>query len=224
MFPIKDETPRVRFPFINYLIILVNVIIFYIQITAPNFEQFIFQHGFVARNFSLLDLDGYKSMISSMFLHGGFFHLISNMWFLHIFGDNVEDAMGHIPYLLFYIVGGMVAVFAQYFIAPQSAVPMIGASGAVSAVAGAYFVWYRRSHVKTLVALFVIWTVVDLPASVVLGYWFLTQIFAGVGSLASVDVNQGGVAFFAHIGGFVYGWFIAKSIGNKHRFSEHAVT
>lgn len=147
-----------------------------------------------------------------MFLHGGFFHLFSNMWFLHIFGDNIEDRMGHIRYILFYFLAGFFAVMAQYFLLTSSKVPLVGASGAISGVAGAYFVFFKRSQVKTLMTLFFFWTIVELPSTIVLGYWFITQIFAGIGSLASYSTDQGGVAFFAHIGGFIFGYLFSKSM------------
>lgn len=212
MFPLRDSTPRNSFPFINYLIIALNIYIFFLQISAPSFERFIYQHSFIPAEFNVLNLSSYRFILNSIFMHGGIFHIVSNMWFLHIFGDNVEDRMGHIGYLLFYLTAGLAAAIAQYFIAPTVSVPMLGASGAVSGIAGAYFVFFKNSTVKTLVPLFIIWTVIELPATFVLGYWFLTQIFAGVGSLAAVDVNQGGIAFFAHIGGFVFGYLIASNI------------
>lgn len=130
-------------------------------------------------------------------------HILGNMWFLHIFGDNIEDEFGHIRYALFYLLGGVAATFAQYAIMPSSTIPLLGASGAVAAVAGAYFLLFRNSEVRSIVALIVIWTIVRVPAWVILGYWFVVQVFSGVASLGGQDV--GGVAFFAHIGGFVFG-------------------
>lgn len=212
MFPIRDSTPRERFPFVNYAIILLTAVVFLLQIAAPNFEEFIFSFGFIPKDFHMTVLSSYSSVFTSLFLHGGFFHILSNMWFLHIFGDNVEDRFGHLSYLMFYLFAGFVATMTQYIFATQSAVPMIGASGAVSGVAGAYYFLFRNSKVETLIALFFTWTIVELPASVVLGYWFLTQVFSGLGSLASVSVNQGGIAFFAHIGGFIFGYLIARVI------------
>jgi hypothetical protein len=212
MFPIRDSHPTSRVPFINYLIILANILVFFVQFSGPDFEGFIFQYGFIPASFNFFDLSTYKNIFSSIFMHGGVFHILSNMWFLHIFGDNIEDRFGHMHYLVFYLIGGFVAAMTQYFIASQSQVPMIGASGAVSAIAGAYFVLFKESRVKTLVTFFFIWDIIELPATFVLGYWFITQLFAGVGSLATVDVNQGGIAFFAHIGGFAYGWFLAKTL------------
>jgi membrane associated rhomboid family serine protease len=209
MFPLYDNTPRRTFPIVNYLIIAVTVGVFLLQLAAPDFEKFIVAYAFIPSQFSFTDPATYKFILYSIFLHGSLFHIISNLWFLRVFGDNVEDALGHLKYLLFYIAGGAVAVFAQYFVAPHTNIPMIGASGAISAVAGAYFVYYRHSRVKTLVALLVFWTVIDLSASVVLGYWFVTQVVSSLASL-SADSSQGGVAFFAHIGGFIFGYIIAK--------------
>lgn len=216
MFPLYDSHPRRNTPLINYLLILANIGVFFIMLGAPDVERFIFTYGFIPAHFNLFNLHSYIPLFYSFFLHGGIFHILSNMWFLHIFGDNVEDEFGHFWYLPFYLAGGVAGALAQYLYAPSSAVPMIGASGAVSAVAGAYYVWFRQSRVRTLVALFVIWTTIDLPASIVLGYWFLTQLFASVGSLASYDPNQGGIAFFAHIGGFVFGYFAARLFPRRY--------
>lgn len=220
MFPLKDNTPRNTFPFVNYLIIAFTIFIFLVQIGSPDFEQFVFRYGFIPRDFSLTNPSTYPFIIYSVFLHGGLFHIVSNLWFLRVFGDNVEDVFGHFRYLSFYLAGGVAAVFAQYFVAPEASVPMIGASGAISAVSGAYFVYFRNSRVHTLVALIIIWTIVDLPASVVLGYWFVTQVFSSLGSLASAgDVNQGGVAFFAHVGGFAFGYIVARFAGKSASFA-----
>src|SRR3989344_9209794 len=154
MFPIRDLTPRRSFPNVNYLIIVLTVYVFYLQITAPDFEAFIFQYGFIPTRFSFFDVDSYKFILYSIFLHGGLFHIASNLWFLHIFGDNVEDRMGHIQYLIFYILAGVVAVFVQLFFNWGSSIPMIGASGAISGVAGAYFVLFRHSKIQSLVPTF----------------------------------------------------------------------
>jgi len=209
MFPIKDTNETRSRPFVNYLLIVANVCVFYLQITASDFEGFIVQNGFIAKNFSFFDLTTYSQAIYSMFMHGGWFHLLSNMWFLHIFGDNVEDTLGHIKYLLFYVVCGLLAVFSQYVLDPAGLIPMIGASGAISGVTGAYFALFRHAKIKALMPTFLgFWDVVALPAWFFLGYWFVLQVFSGVGSLGSID--EGGVAFFAHIGGFVAGFILIK--------------
>ncbi|MBI1862566.1 rhomboid family intramembrane serine protease [Candidatus Microgenomates bacterium] len=210
MFPLYDNTPRRSFPWVNYLIIAVTIAVFLVQLGAPDMEAFILKYAFVPSHFSFFNPQSYQYVLYSIFLHGSILHIVSNLWFLRVFGDNVEDAMGHFKYLLFYLLGGIIAVFSQYLVAPHTSIPMIGASGAISAVSGAYFVYFRNSRVKTLVALLVIWTVVDLSASVVLGYWFLMQVLSSLVSLAAVDGGQGGVAFFAHVGGFAFGYLLAR--------------
>lgn len=211
MFPISDSTPRRTFPFINYLIIGVTIYVFIRQLLAPNTESFIYQYAFMPSQFHIFDPVTYIPIFTSLFLHGGFLHIITNMWFLHIFGDNVEDEVGHLKYLLFYLIAGFMATLVQYVFIPQSTTPMIGASGAISGIAGIYFVLFRRSTVKTLIMYFLFWDVIEIPVWLFLGYWFLIQLFSGVGSLVAFDINMGGVAWFAHIGGFVYGFLVAKS-------------
>jgi len=210
MFPLSDDTHRVNNPVITYLIILISVAVFGWQFTSGVFEQYIVAYGFIPRFFSFTDPSTYWQIFTSMFMHGGFFHIISNLWFLHIFGDNVEDHMGHVRYLLFYLAAGIVATLVQYALDPGSQLPLIGASGAISGVAGAYAVWFHDSRVKTLVAVFYYISIIRIPAYIVLGYWFVLQVFSGLGSLASVGTDVGGVAFMAHIGGFVFGYVFAK--------------
>lgn len=213
MIPIRDSHPTRSFPFINYLIILTTIFVFLMQISAPDFEEFIFTYGFVPSRFNFFDWESYKYILYSIFLHGGWFHLISNLWFLHIFGDNVEDYLGHFSYLGFYLLGGVFAVFAQLIFNFGSNIPMIGASGAISAVAGAYFVLFKKSKIEALVpGFFGLLHLVELPAWFFLGYWFFIQVFSGVGSLVTFDIQQGGVAWFAHIGGFVFGWWVGRKV------------
>lgn|SRR3989344_1120564 len=212
MFPIKDSTPSRSTPIINYLIIAITIYVFLLQISAPSFEEFIFRYGFVPARFDFFDPDSYLFILYSIFLHGGLFHIGSNLWFLHIFGDNVEDKLGHFWYLIFYLLAGTAAVFTQYIFSVDSRIPMIGASGAISGVTGAYFAFFRHSKIEALVPGFLGFLhIIELPAWFFLGYWFVIQVFSGVGSLVVYDLNQGGVAFFAHIGGFVFGYLIAKS-------------
>mgnify|MGYP005855676213 CR=1 FL=1 len=213
MFPLRDSSLRKSFPWVNYAIIFLTIYVFILQLMAPNFEEFIYQYGFVAARFDLLNLSTYRSMIFSIFLHGGFFHLFSNLWFLHIFGDNVEDKMGHFLYLFFYLTGGVAAIFAQLIFNLGSEIPMIGASGAISAVAGAYFVMFKNSKIEALVPDFIGFLhIIELPSWFFLGYWFVLQVFSGLGSLVTFDIHQGGVAWFAHIGGFLYGVYSAKKL------------
>lgn len=217
MFPLSDSTPRHRVPVVNYLIILANVYVFYLQLSAPDLEAFVYDYAFIPANFALLNPFSWMNILSSMFMHGGFMHILSNMWFLHIFGDNVEDAIGHIPYLLFYLAGGAVATLSQYVLAPNSLIPMIGASGAVSAAAGLYFVLYRHSKVRTLVPLFLgLFDIINIPVWLFLGYWFFIQLFSGIGSIGLVD-GQGGVAYMAHVGGFVFGYCVGQFVNREVR-------
>ena len=218
MFPIKDSTPRRTFPIINYLIIALTIYVFFIQIMAPDFEEFVFQFGFVPSRFNFFDLYSYRFILYSIFLHGGLFHIASNLWFLHIFGDNVEDRLGHLRFLIFYILAGAIAVFSQLFFNFGSNIPMIGASGAISGVTGAYFALFRHSKIESLVPTFFgFYDIIELPAWFFLGYWFVIQVFAGVGSIVSYDIQQGGVAFFAHIGGFIFGYVVVKVFGFGER-------
>ncbi|GIW62514.1 MAG: rhomboid family intramembrane serine protease [Patescibacteria group bacterium] len=216
MFPLKDLTYRKSFPLINYLIIISNFAVFLYQVSYPDFDKFVYNYGFVPSKYSPFEVDFYKYAFFSMWLHGGWFHFLSNMWFLHIFGDNVEDKLGHLTYLLFYIFSGFSALFLQYLMSLSSSLPMIGASGAVSGVAGAYFVLFNRSKILTLVIGFLGFIhLLELPAWFFLGYWFVIQLFSGIGSLLSYDPNIGGIAWFAHLGGFVYGYWTAKKFKNR---------
>lgn len=208
MIPLRDSTPRRTFPIVNLLIIAVNIYAFFQQVTAPHFEGFIKAYGFVPAQFNLADPSSYTAIFTSMFMHGSIIHIISNLWFLHIFGDNVEDEMGHLRYLVFYLLGGIAATLTQYFLDPSSTIPLIGASGAISAVAGAYFVLHAHAKVETLIPFFFIWDIVELPARFMLGYWFVVQLLSG---LSSVGTEGGGIAWFAHIGGFLFGYLVAKT-------------
>ncbi len=223
MFPLYDSTKRERFPFVNYLIIIANIYMFWLEISASNSEAFIQQNSFVASNFHFFNPYSYIPILTSLFVHGSLLHLLSNMWFLRIFGDNVEDRLGHIRYLIFYLVGGVIASLSQYFLDPSSVIPMVGASGAISAIAGAYFVFFRKSTVKTLVPIIFLFTIIDIPVWLFLGYWFFIQLFSGLGSLTSMTLQDGGIAWFAHIGGFIFGYLFAKLFSQSHAQSTSEV-
>ena len=175
----------------------------------------ILDHGFVPRELSRGDqLAAIGSALTSMFMHGGLMHFASNMWFLHVFGDNVEDALGTRRYVGFYLACGLVAAAAQYAIRPDSAIPMVGASGAIAGVLGAYLKLFPHARVLALIPIFIIVTVRELPAVLFLAIWFGFQLLQGVGSLG-VHVQGGGVAFFAHIGGFVAGVVLVMLLGRR---------
>ncbi len=221
MFPLYDSSERSTFPFFNYAIIALNIFVFYLQITATDFEQFIYAYAFIPADFNILNPGTYFFIFSSMFMHGGVLHIASNLWFLHIFGDNVEDRMGHLRFLFFYLAAGVVATLTQYFLSPLSNIPLIGASGAISAVAGAYFVLFRHSRVRSIVPMGFYITTANLPVWLFLGYWFVLQVVSGFSTYGGTDIGgEGGVAWFAHIGGFVFGWFVANFMKQKHKSTQ----
>ena len=223
MIPLKDDVPAEHFPVVNLSLILVNVLCFVYEILLRGqLEGFIQNYGFIPARFSAqqaainsLDISHFLPVFTSMFLHGGLLHLVSNMWMLWIFGDNVEDRMGHGRYLVFYLLCGVVAAFAQLLSQPQSLSPMIGASGAISGVLGAYFLLYPRARILTLVPIFIFFYLLELPAYFFLGFWFFMQFLQGYIHLLTVgSVAKGGVAWWAHVGGFGAGvlllWFFKK--------------
>ena len=202
MIPIRDVIPSRTTPVVTITLIVLNVLVFLVSppLASPALEQFVRAWGVTPANFE------WTALFTSMFMHGGWMHLLSNMLFLWIFGDNVEDRMGHARYVLFYALCGSVAAFAQILAQPTSTVPMVGASGAIAGVLGAYIVLFPHSRVLTLVPLFIFVTFIEVPAVILLGLWFLMQVLSGVGTLFVVDAqDMGGVAFWAHAGGFVAG-------------------
>ncbi|HEX7042897.1 MAG TPA: rhomboid family intramembrane serine protease [Patescibacteria group bacterium] len=213
MFPISDSIPSRKFPLVNIFLILITSYVFFKELSAPSPDGFINQFALIP---SLVNFNNFNTLIpfvSAIFLHGGWLHILSNMWFLWIFGDNVEDYFGHLTYLFLYFIFGIAGNLLQYFLMPTSTIPMLGASGAIAGVLGAYFVLYPYSRVKTLVPIFFFFTFIDIPAFIMLGYWFVLQIFSGAGSLSVA--SSGGIAFFAHIGGFVTGAVIASLFKKK---------
>lgn len=209
MFPISDSIPPKRFPFLNVAIILLTIYGFVLQIISPSQEAFISQYALIP---SLINLGNPQTLIpflTSMFLHGGILHIVSNMWFLWVFGDNVEGHTGFFLYPFLYLASGIVGSITQYSLMPDSSIPMLGASGAVAGILGAYFVLFAHSRIKTLVPFFGFFTFINLPASFMLGYWFVLQLFSGAVSLP-FSSESGGIAFFAHVGGFATGVIFAK--------------
>lgn len=205
MIPIRDAIRSRTFPFVNITLIVINVLVWFFQLSlGSRGETFILHYGLIpVRFFWGLHSDLSASMIpifTSMFIHGGWLHVLGNMWFLHIFGDNVEDRVGHLNYILFYFLCGISAAMAQTFMNPQSAMPMVGASGAIAGVLGAYFLLFPHSRILTLIPIFIFIQFVEIPAFIFLILWFLLQFLMG-----TVSVSEGGVAWWAHIGGFVAG-------------------
>jgi membrane associated rhomboid family serine protease len=216
MIPIRDTTRSANVPVVNYLIIGINVLAFLWEMSlGPRLEAAFFQYGMVPLRYSDPLLASRFSaweqglpFITSMFLHGGLLHLIGNMWSLFIFGDNVEDRMGHARYLLFYLACGLAAGLAHLFTNFDSRIPTIGASGAISGVMGAYLLLYPRARILTVIPIFFFLQFVEIPAFVFLGLWFLMQIL----SAGATSGQAGGVAWWAHIGGFLAGMVFLKLV------------
>lgn len=213
MFPVKDTVPNRSFPAATWLLIALNGIVFYFETTLPQdlLEQFIRLFGVVPaeyyrpyyRTHGLPFID-YLSFLTTMFLHGGWLHFLGNMWFLRIFGSKVEDCMGHDRFLAFYLISGIFASMFYIYFSPGSAMPVIGASGAIAGVMGAYYVMFPRAKILTIIPIFIFPWFVELPAFIFLGWWFLLQLFSGTVTPV-LPVTGGGVAWWGHIGGFIAG-------------------
>jgi len=210
MFPIRDTNKSSTFPIVNWMIIIINAGIFIIQVRLPRETvEIIFNtFGVIPIRFVEFHPLAPISLFSSQFLHGGWLHIIRNLWILYIFGDNVEDRIGHIQYLVFYIITGIAGGLLQVVIQPFSNTPMIGASGAISGVLGAYIFFFPRARVLTFVPIFILPWLVEIPAVIFLGIWFLSQ-FVNVINEASTIVNSG-IAYWAHLGGFGAGFILAR--------------
>ena len=215
MIPIRDDQPRLSTPYITYFLIALNVLIYLFESTLDvgSERALFFAFGVVPSNItqflhgSASSAPTFLPLFTSMFLHGSWAHVIGNMWFLWIFGDNIEDYLGHFKYLFFYLVSGVTAAAAQIILIPQSQVPTVGASGAIAGVLGAYFILYPRARVLTwLPPVFFFY----LPAWIMLGYWFILQFLSGAASSITGSAQNGGIAFWAHVGGFVAGVILIK--------------
>jgi len=202
LFPYKDDNPRILVPYVTYCIIGINALIFVLQfnlgISDPSAEKaFIYRFGFIPADFSLI------TIFTSMFLHGGISHIMGNMWFLWVFADNVEGVLGHLKYAIFYLMCGLAATISQLLINPNSTIPMVGASGAIAGVLGMYMIRFPHARVHVFAFIIIFFTTFRVPAIIVLGFWFFNQLTNGMGTLG-LDTT-GGVAWFAHIGGFITG-------------------
>ncbi len=217
MIPIRDENPTLRVPWVNYFLIAINVLVFLWQFSlGPGGGAAVYSLAFIPYNLTRgLDLGDVRAMFTSMFMHAGLTHLLGNMLYLWIFGDNVEDALGHVRYLLFYLAGGVFAVLTHAFIYPFSRVPTVGASGAIAATLGAYLMLYPHRRVVALVPFGFFLHLARIPAILILGLWFLLQFFEGTLALGLATLS--GVAFWAHIGGFVFGMLIGPLLRQRRR-------
>ncbi|MBI2040422.1 rhomboid family intramembrane serine protease [Candidatus Curtissbacteria bacterium] len=210
MFPIRDSRTSRKFPFVNLGLIIFTIYIFVQELFAPDLDLFIANYALIPQNVNFLLLGTLKPFITSLFLHAGFLHILSNMWFLWIFGDNVEALMGHFKYFVFYIFCGVTASFVQYIFIADSSLPMIGASGAIAGVLGAYLRFFPRNTVDTLIPVFGLPFIIAVPAGFMLIYWFITQAFNGVASILVATASTGGIAYIAHTAGFSGGYLFCR--------------
>jgi membrane associated rhomboid family serine protease len=241
MIPIRDDAPRFATPYITYFLIALNVAVFLVELVqAPRARQeMLYRWGFTPATITAF-VHGDKLLvvespvgtnalrvnwatalvpiITSMFLHANFLHILSNMWFFWIFGDNIEDYLGHFWFLIFYFLAGIAATGLQYVLSPGSAVPGVGASGAIAGVMGAYLILFPSARVLTLLPLIVFFTFVQIPAWLILGYWFVVQFLSGTAtSIAYSSQTGGGIAFWAHVGGFIAGIVLIKFFPRRPR-------
>jgi membrane associated rhomboid family serine protease len=216
MIPLRDSQPSYSRPLITICLIAANTVVFLLQLTMDPFSlnHFIGSFGLVPSRFE------WSALFTSMFLHGGWLHLIGNMWFLWIYGDNVEDILGHGKFLVFYALCGVAAGLIHLGFNADSRLPTVGASGAIAGVMGAYMVKFPHSRIVTLVPIFFFLTTVEIPASLILVYWFVVQFFSGIGSMGYSHLSQGGVAWFAHIGGFVAGIALIYALRPRDRYQR----
>jgi membrane associated rhomboid family serine protease len=252
IFPFRDNIPLRRTPVVTYALIAINfaVALYDVRLPAERQQQFAYEHGFIPARMAQLghgraievhvprhrDRDGrvvehtfdlspdplpiFATFLTTMFIHGSWFHLLSNMWYLWIFGDNVEDRLGRLPFLCFYISGGLLASLCHWWHDPRSMLPVVGASGAIAAVLGAYAVTFPWARIRSIVFVIIFFTIFELPALLVLGVWFLTQLVQA--NQDGMQLGMGGVAWWAHIGGFVAGAIIMPLIRDDPSEPEYA--
>ncbi len=223
LLPLRDENPSREFPIVNYMLIGINIaaFIYELMIGRHALPFFFSVYGVIPYEYTHhIDLPPPSAipwnLLTAMFLHGGFAHILGNMWFLFIFGDNVEDAMGHFRYLIFYLLSGLGASATHIIFSPNSKVPMIGASGAISGVLGAYFVLYPGARIVAILPLWFYFTTVILPAYLYLGLWIIIQMIFAFGSIGAHGA-AGGVAWFAHVGGFILGVLLVPIFARRRR-------
>ncbi len=226
MFPISDNNPTRITPYVTYALIAVNIVVFIHELTLapPELEQFFQLYAVIPRELTT-SLSGIPvnqpvpeplTLVTSQFLHGGFLHVAGNMLFLWIFGNNIEDRLGHIKYIIFYLACGILAALAQWFFSNQSGIPSLGASGAIAGVMGAYILRFPKAQIRTLLVLGPFITFPEIPAVFFLGFWFFQQALYSIASLGvptSIGMESGGIAYWAHAGGFVFGAILGPLLG-----------
>ncbi len=221
MIPLKDTIPCRTFPFTTLTIIVLNFLAFSLELSLPKDyrDAFVAFFGLVPARFSHpawaelmgLPLDSYWPFVTNLFLHGGWLHIIGNMWFLYLFGDNVEDRLGHVRFFLFYLLAGLAANLVHFAVNRDSTMPVIGASGAIAGVMAAYLRLFPKARIVTLIPIVIIPYFIELPAVLFMGFWFVMQLLSGAASLAVAD-KSGGIAWWAHVGGFAIGYLLIKPL------------
>lgn len=214
MFPLRDDRPTYTAPIVTTLLIIACALVFFFELSLDDYslDYFINRYGIVPAHFRPITL------LTCLFIHGGWMHIIGNMLFLWAFGKSLEDAMGHTKFLCFYLICGIAAGVTHVFFNLGSPLPTVGASGAIAGVMGAYLIKFPRARIHTLVFLLIFVTMADIPAAFILIYWFVTQLFSEYGSITSTQVSSGGVAYAAHIGGFVTGMILINLMGTRTRY------
>lgn len=214
MFPLRDDRPTYTPPIVTTMIIVACAFVFLHEISLDDFSRnfFVEKYAMVPAHLTL------TSLVTSMFMHGGWMHIIGNMLFLWAFGKSLEDAMGHMKFLSFYLICGIAAGIVQFLFNYYSRIPTVGASGAIAGVMGAYLIKFPRAWIHTLVFIVVFVTTVDIPAWFFTIFWFVTQLFSGYGSITQTQVSSGGTAWFAHIGGFIAGMLLVTVMGTRNRY------
>lgn len=210
MFPTSVRAPKPQFAVVTTFFILVNLYFFWQEVAAPDAEIFIAQFALIPTLIDFGKVETLTPFISAQFLHAGLVHLVSNMWFLYLFGPSIEKALGKAPFLIFYLAAGSFGFLLQFLFLAGSDIPMLGASAAVAGVLGGFLVFYPKARVKVLVPIFPLFLPILFPAQLMLIYWFITQLFSGVASVAVESAAVGGVAWWAHVGGFGAGFLLAK--------------
>jgi hypothetical protein len=229
MIPLRDKSPSGKFPLVTVVLIVINVLVFIYQLSlGENLRPFFYRYALIPANiFSFGETPGisikhiFLPFLTSMFLHGGWLHVIGNMWYLWIFGDKVEDRLGHVQFFIFYLVCGIGAGMTHVILNPNSPVPCVGASGAIAGVLGAYLISFPFARVVTLVPIFFYLTVIEIPAVILLVFWFVLQFFSGTLSVAATaQTGGGGVAWWAHVGGFIIGMILISLIPKRKGFQR----
>ena len=223
MIPIKDNIPTDRFPLVTFCLILANVVVYVLAVahggslfSGPDAHELV-KYGVSPYQVTHPTGRTWETVFTAMFMHASILHIAGNMLFLWIFGNNVEDSMGRVRFLAFYVVGGLVALALQVAVEPHSVAPTVGASGAIAAVLGGYVVLYPRARVLTLVLIILFFTVIEIPAMVMLGLWFAMQAVFGAVGLTDPTGGGGGVAYFAHVGGFVFGLLAIRALATRRK-------